>query len=224
MIEETEPQEAPGATPGLEEGQSEEVAQVAPTPEVVDNTAEKLQEAEKRNKDLEFRLTQQGRENAELRRVQSPAQTTEEDIPADAYFSDPVAVTTRIVSKALAESESRQERRRQDGEMRRIVAEQHGIPLDKYDTYYRQLEAAAASGDPWEVHRTVARMYQAENTEEAISQAAKSAVDTATRNARAVTTEGASTQTSPPAKPDSELSIDELRAKLVKQHGELPYE
>lgn len=223
MTEETEPQKAPGTEPGPVEGPSEEVAQVVPTPEVVDDTAEKLQEAEKRNKDLEFRLTQRGRELAESRRVTQPAQAVEEDIPADTFFSDPVGVTKKVVTNVLAEYESRQEQRRQAEEYLQLGAEERGSTPQRLLALHRQLQQASQD-NPDEYLDILSAIDKAQDTAAEIQKASKTAVETATRNARAVTTEGASTQTSPPAKSDEEMTVAELRAHLVKKHGELPYE
>lgn len=223
MTDGTEPQETPGVVPGSEEGQSEEVTQVAPTPEVVDDTATKLQEAEKRNKDLEFRLTQQGRVNADLRRGTQPTQVVEEDIPAETYFSDPVGVTKKVVTNVLAEYESRQEQRRQAEEFLQLGAEARGSTPHRLLALHRQLQQASQD-NPDEYLDILSAIDKAQDTAAEIQKASKTAVETATRNARAVTTEGGSTQVSPPAKSESEMSVAELREHLVKKHGELPYE
>lgn len=172
----------PPVEDGSQEGQP--VEQTEPTPEI-DPVETRLAELEKQNKNLQYRLTQQGRE-----RKQAQAQPEPETVAEDFDWNNPGASIKKEVVGALGDFEARQERRRRSDEMKRMVTKEYGIPDDDYDVYYRQLEEAAASGDPLELHRTVARMYRADHTEQAISEAKRVATETVTRNARAVTTEG----------------------------------
>jgi len=218
MTEETEPQATPEEVLGTEEGPSEEVSQVAPTPEVAAISQEQLQELERKNKDLEHRLTQRGRELADQRRANEPTRT-EEAIPADAYFQDPVGVTEKVVTKALAAFESRQEDRRNAEAYLASGAESRGSTSERLMDLHRRVQAA--QDNPDEYLDILASLDQAQNTATEIKDATTAAVNTAQRNARAVTTEGGGTQVAPPAKTDDQMSVDELRAHIVKTQGEI---
>jgi hypothetical protein len=219
MENEVTPQETPDNVVGSEDGQSQ-VTEVTPaTPAVDDSAAQRLRELEDKNRDLQLRLTQKGRELAEQRRSQTPP-TQEEAILPDAFFTDPVNVTAKVVSRALADYEGRQEQKRQAERYLQEYAEEKGIPVRQLQALAERLQSAQSN--PEEYLDVLASIHQAQNTSAEIQRATKSAVDSAARNARAVTTEGGATQVTPPNKPVSEMTVEEHRAYLAKQHGIAP--
>ena len=121
-MQDPDPQTPPGEDTGLEAGLSQEsqepVASVGPA---FDETAQRLKELEEKNRELQRRLTQQGRELAEVRRSPSTSKT---EAPL-AFFENPEAV----LDAKLRDFEQRQEQRRQAEEMLREFAEEKGIPV-----------------------------------------------------------------------------------------------
>jgi len=221
MTEEPEPQEAPEEALGLDDGQSVEPTQVSQTPEIVDERAHRVDELERQNKDLQYKLTQRGRELAEQRRTAQAHPTPDEDIPAETFFTDPASATRKVVSNVLAEYENRQEQRRQAEEYLQSGAEIRGSTPGRLLTLHRQLQQASQD-NPDEYLDILASIDKAQNTAVEIQKATRTAVNTAARNARAVTSEGGGTQVSPPSKSEDEMTPKELREHLVKKYGEEP--
>jgi hypothetical protein len=207
----------PNETPvedGQEQGQPGQESQVSEEPQV-DPVAEKLRELEEQNKNLHYKLTQQGRKLKQYEEVAPPR--TQEPAAEEFDWQNPGASIGKYVSKALGDFENRQEQRRQAEEMIRRTAEDRGIPVPKLQEYYVRLQEAAQ--DPYELMDTVARMYQADHAQEAISQAARTAQETAQRNARAVTTESSSTQPIEPHKSLKEMTDEELEKYVQRKYG-----
>lgn len=208
-MQDPDPQATPGEDAGMEVGQSQEsqepVASVGP---VADEVTQRLKELEEKNRELQRRLTQQGRELAETRRSPSAPQ------PGTAVFwENPEAV----LEAKLRDFEQRQEQRRQAEEMLREFAEEKGIPVRELKRLNEELQGAAV--DPVSYLETLAKFHQAKNAANAVQDAAKSATLSAQKNARAVMAEAGATQAVPPSKPESEMSVDEMRATLIKKYG-----
>ena len=211
-MQDPDPQTLPGGDAGSEDGLPQEsqepVASVGP---VVDETTQRLKDLEDKNKDLQRRLTQQGRDLAEYRRSSSSPQSTQAN-PAG-FFENPEAV----IEAKLRDFEQRQEQRRQAEDMLREFAEEKGIPVRELKRLNEELQGAAV--DPVSYLETLAKFHQAKNAANAVQDAAKSATQSAQKNARAVMAEGGASQAMSPSKPESEMSIDERRAALIKQYG-----
>lgn len=210
-MENLDPTATPG-TPGTVEGQPAASGQ-QPEPQV-DPVATKLAELEEQNKNLQYRLTQQGRELKQFKgsQPQTPAQQ-----PEDFDWANPGASIGKYVGKALSDFESRQDQRRQAEEMIRQTAEQNGIPVPKLQEYYAKLQEA--STDPYELMNTVARMYRADHAEEAITQARRAAQESVERNARGVTSQGGATQPLPSQKAVADMNDKELDEYVMRTYG-----
>jgi len=211
-MSELDPQETPDAEVGKETGQSPESVVTTPAvePAAVNEVAQKLAELEKQNRELQRRLTQQGRELAEQRRTSSVPKETPN------FFENPEAV----LEAKLTAFEQRLEQRRQAEQLLRDFAEERGIPVRKLQQLNDEFQGATA--DPREYLEVLARLHAAGQTAEAIHVAQKATVETVQKNARAVTSETTSAQVSPPGKPIEEMTLEEYRAYLVKKHGEEP--
>lgn len=208
----------PNTTPGEpgSEGQPVESTE-PPTPEV-DPTEERLVALEQQNKDLQHKLTQQGRERKMQETQTPPAEPAKEDFD----WNDPGASIKGSVRQEFAEFEARQDRRRQADEMIQHTADHHGIPVPELQKYYRRLEEA--SQDPVQLMETVARMYLADNAEEAVSQARNAAQESVERNARGVTSKGAATQPTPEEKPYDEMSDEEKDDFVMRKYGKADWQ
>lgn len=210
-MEELDPTNQPTEGGGTE-GQPEE-SQTQDEPQV-DPIEDKLAKLEKENRDLQYRLTQRGRE---LKKFQESTPVPQPQEADEFDWNNPGASIGKYVGKALSDFESRQEQRRQAEEMIRQTAEQHDIPVRDLQEYYRKLEDAA--NDPLELMNTVARMYRADHAEEAVSHARDAAEQSVQRNARAVTSKGGPTQPTPEQKPLDDMSDKELDEFVKREYG-----
>jgi hypothetical protein len=211
-MENLDPQETPG-TPGTEEGQPAEPAET-PEPQPVDKAAQELERLKAENEKLQHRLTQRGRE---LKQLNQQPPVTQEPAAEGFDWENPGASIGKYISKAFGDFETRQEQRRQAEELLRHTAEERGIPVPKLQEYYTKLQEA--SQDPYELMDTVARMYQADHTDAAITEAKRTMQENTQRNARGVTAEGSSTQPIAPQKPIDDMNDEELEAYVERTYG-----
>jgi len=219
---EQDPQSAP------EEGQVDETGQgenaVPPETPQDDGQAlkERMEKLERSYQEAQRVIGRQGRELGELRKQRPASEPGEDNIAPDAFFTDPVNVTTKVVSRALAEFEARQEQKRQAERYLQAYAEEQGIPVRQLQALNEKLQSAQS--DPDAYLDVLAQIHRAQNTSQEIQKAAQSAKDSVIRNARAVTTESTNTQVSPPGKSFDDMTLAEQREYLIKKYGEAPPE
>jgi hypothetical protein len=214
---EQDPQSASQET--TEEAGKGEAVKSPETPPEGQALQERMEKLEKSYQEAQRVIGRQGKELGELRK--RPIPQTEETIAPDAFFTDPVNVTTKVVSRALAEFEARQEQKRQAERYLQEYAEEKGIPVRQLQALNERLQSASA--DPDAYLEMLTQLHQAQNTSEAIRSATQSAKDTATRNARAVTSESASANISPPGKSFDQMTGDEMREWIKKNYGEASF-
>jgi hypothetical protein len=182
----------------------------------------RLSQIERDYKELQKDYTRKAQQLAEMRRSQqSPQGHTNQPVAEDFDWANPGASIGKYVGSALTEFEMRQEQKRQAAELIRDTAEQHGIPTKDLQKYYQKLQEAAT--DPYELMETVARMYRADHTDQAINEAQRATKESVERNARAVTAEGGSTKQSPPGKALSDMTDKELEEYVMRVHGKAGY-
>ena len=204
--------------PGTPEGQPEATPEPQPeaTPEPVEvPLVDRMSALEEQNRSLQHKLTQQGRDRKAAEVVASP-----EPAPTEEFdWNNPAKAIGQAVGKQFGEYEARQEQRRQSDEAKDDVLNEYGIPKDQYNAYYSRLQEAAESGDPRELHRTVARMWRAENADKAITDAQNATQQTLERNARATTSTGGPIGPTVEEKSPAEMSDEELDAHVKSKYG-----
>lgn len=167
---------------------------------------------EKQNKEAQRKITQQGQELAQYKRAQTPPDNDEE-----LYTLDSVAATKRIVTSALSDYERRQQEQRQAEQYLDRFAREHNIPAHELQETYEDL--AAAANDRTAMLEVLATLHRARNINVQLEAARQTAQDTATRNARAVTTQTGTHQQTPPAKEFEQMSLAEQRQHLIETLG-----
>jgi hypothetical protein len=212
-MEDLDPQQTPGD--GTEEGQSgdapENTAESAPQ----DDVAKRLAELEERNRNLEYRLTQRGRE---LKKYEESLSKQQQSGDEEFDWTRPKESIKGVFEEVLSQYDARQRSERESRELIKRVARQRGIPETELEDYYTKLQETPP--DPIMLADTVAKMYQAEHVQTALTDAAKAAQQNVQRNARAVTTEtGSMRPTDAVGKDPKDMTDEELEQWARATYG-----
>lgn len=216
MSEELDPQQTPDEGQVQESGQGEDVTP-DPAPDEGQAERERLAKLEQSYKEAHRTITRLTQKISDYEKKGQPA---EADIPPDAYFTDPVNTTKKVMASVLSEFEARQEQKRQVDRLLQEVAEENGLTRRQMEVLNEEFQAAM--NDPREYLGLLARINTANNASSEIQKAAKLAKDSVARNARAVTSEASRTQVSPPGKAFEEMSLEEMRQYIAEKHGIAP--
>lgn len=220
MQDELDPQTAPEGQAD-EPGQGEPEAKSPEAPPVVDvgqATQERLEKLEKSYTEAQRIIGRQGRELGELRKAAPRNQVQEEVIPPESFFTDPVNATTKVMTRVLDQYEARQEGKRQAERYLRSWSEANGMTESEILSWNDKFETSLS--DPEARLELIREMHRSQNASSEIEKAARTAKDTVTRNARAVTAEADSTRVSPPGKSFNDMSGEEMREWIKRNHGE----
>jgi DNA repair exonuclease SbcCD ATPase subunit len=178
---------------------------------------ERLEKLERSYKELQAEFTRKSQRLAEIERARQQQPPQDSTPSPEEFYSDPVQGTMKVVSKVFSEYEARQEQRRQAEEYLQSRAEEAGIPIGEMKRLYRDF--VEASNDPDRLTETLVSIHRARHADSQLQSAKKTVQDAVTRNARAVTTETAGTNTSPPGKSFDDMSLQEQREYLIKKLG-----
>jgi hypothetical protein len=189
-----------------------------PEPTPVDPVQEQLAALEKQNTDLQHRLTQQGRKLKEIEQPPASQNTTTEEFD----WNNPKGSIKETVSEVFSEYEARQNQQREMDSLYVDKAQELGIPVSQLREYTQAL--LESSKDQGDLMNTVARMYQADHAEKAITEATNATKQTLERNARGVMSEGGPTQPGEVTKNPRDMANDELDAFVKGKYGVADWE
>jgi len=215
MQEELDPQAASDEEQANESGQDEQVVSPDAAPDQGQAERERLAKLEQSYKEAHRTITKLTQKLSDYEKRGQPA---EAEIPADAWFTDPARSTKKVVADVLMEFESRQEQKHQTERLLQDFAEERGLSRRQLQALNEDIQAAMA--DPNAYLEMLGQLHAARNTGAEIQKVARLAKDSVERNARAVTTETTASRVSPPGKPFSEMSGNEMRDWILRNHGE----
>ena len=147
-------------------------------------------------RDLEKDYT---RKSQKLSRLEREAQVStvqskpEVKISPEEFWGDPVTGTERVVEKVLSGFEARQQQQRQLEKYLDQWATDNQIPVREMQNLYQQV--VEASSNPDDLMQLLVDVHRARNASTEIQRAQQVMEETARKNARAVTSQGGSTQT-----------------------------
>lgn len=195
-VDDLDPQVTPEE--GEDAGQNQDSPPQSQQAPQADPVAQKLNELEAHNKELQDRLTRQGRELANMRR-QPQTQTPAEE--RKAFFDDPDGVLEAFKRDIV----NTLEQHRQTDMMLRNFAEEKGIPMRRLQSLNDRL--SSAMNNPDDYLELLYEIHAAQDAATQVQKAVSAATDTVKQQARAVTAEGGQPAPGEPA----EIPIEEFR-------------
>jgi hypothetical protein len=201
------------------DGQAETPAQKPEGASQPPDVETRLSQIERDYKELQRDYTRKAQQLADLRRGAQVSQGSPVNQPVteDFDWSNPGTSIRKAVRGELTEFQKQQEAERRAQRLITDTAEQYGIPEKKLYSYYQKLQEAA--GDEYTLMDTVARMYRADHTDEAIAEAKRATQESVERNARGVTSTSGATQPMAPGKHHKDMNDKELDEYVMRTFG-----